>query len=526
MKKILLLVGILLAVGSASRIQAQCDVAISNVAVQVVSAVPLTPTTCQITVNVTFNLDYNSGAKFVYFNSYLAADYSALAITNPLDFDCSAASTPARDAPDAGRLGTTISQVGKSFLDVGVDLSAGHGALGVAVPTTVLINYLQDPTVELNTPANSGGFTVTRTFQGGTTDLFEVENLVVIINQACAPDAIAVETDVWASNANAANAKAQCYVCGVNQFFNDPKVLGFKNCNAPARQYTIGITTIDPVLKVITYKVFLDVNDNGVLDDLNSDGIQQPGDDLLAFTSGNINISSGQPFNAGPIALPAPYSNTQPYSEMSYLILVEGPTLSNDIIQLFDHPAGCIGLPVDFKSFTATRSRSNVVLKWETSTEINNDGFVIQRNIGGTWQDITFVRSQAPGGTSTSDLSYSYVDFNNTKGITQYRLRQVDFDGQSKLSDIRAVRGEGQIGKTIIFPNPSNTGNIVIVFEDANVRRDISVIDMSGKIIKQWRNVTNNNLQVENLPLGVFSVRIFAPETGEQVVEKVVVNKR
>ncbi len=525
MKKILLSMGILLAVGTASRIQAQCEVAISNVAVQVVSAVPLTPATCQVTVNVTFNLDYNSGAKFVYFNSYLASDYAALAVTNPLEFDCSSGSTPARDAPNAGRLGTTITQIGKSFLDVGVDLSAGHGALGVAVPTNVLTAYLQDPTVALNTPANSGGFTVTRTFLGGTTDLFEVENLVVVINQACAPDAIAVETDVWASNANSASAKAQCYVCGVNQFFNDPKVTGFKNCNVP-RQYTIGITTVDPALKTITYKVYLDVNDNGSLEDLNNDGIQQAGDDLLAFTSGNIDISSSQAYNAGPISLPAPYSNTQPYSEMNYLILVEGASLSNDIIQLFEHPAGCIGLPVNFKSFTATRNRSNVLLKWETSTEIDNAGFTIQRNIGGTWVDIAYVPSQAPGGNSTATLTYTLNDLNPTRGITQYRVKQVDLDGKFALSDIRAVRGEGQIGKTIIFPNPTSNGNVTIVFEDANVKRDVSIFDMTGKTIKQWRSVTNNNLQVENLLPGVYTVRILAVETGEQVVEKIVVNKR
>jgi hypothetical protein len=77
-----------------------------------------------------------------------------------------------------------------------------------------------------------------------------------------------------------------------------------------------------------------------------------------------------------------------------------------------------------------------------------------------------------------------------------------------------------------VFPNPSNNGNVSIVFEDANVKRDVSVIDMTGKVIKQWRNVTNNNLLVENLPSGLFSVRILAVETGEQVVEKIVVNKR
>jgi len=59
-----------------------------------------------------------------------------------------------QECPDAGRLGTTITQSGKSFLDVGLDLSGGHGAIGVAIPTTVLTVYMQDTTVRLNTPGN------------------------------------------------------------------------------------------------------------------------------------------------------------------------------------------------------------------------------------------------------------------------------------------------------------------------------------------------------------------------------------
>jgi hypothetical protein len=185
-----------------------------------------------------------------------------------------------------------------------------------------------------------------------------------------------------------------------------------------------------------------------------------------------------------------------------------------------------ITLPVVFKSFDANRSRSNVAVKWETSSELNNAGFNVQRNIGGTWQTVAYVPSQATGGNSDATLTYSFNDLNTTKGISQYRIQQVDLDGKSKFSEVRAVRGEGSIGKTIVFPNPSNNGNVSIVFEDANVKRDVSVIDMTGKVIKQWRNVTNNNLLVENLPSGLFSVRILAVETGEQVVEKIVVNKR
>jgi hypothetical protein len=167
------------------------------------------------------------------------------------------------------------------------------------------------------------------------------------------------------------------------------------------------------------------------------------------------------------------------------------------------------------------------MLKWETITEQNTKGFAIERNIAGKgWEQIVFIPTLAPGGNSTVQLDYQFVDFNGAKGISQYRVRQLDQDNKSRYSAIRAVRAEGQIGKTIVYPNPTNDGRVNIVFEEKNISRDISVTDMSGRMVKQLKGVTNNNVVMENLSPGIYSLRIVAVETGEQVVEKFIVNKR
>jgi hypothetical protein len=201
---------------------------------------------------------------------------------------------------------------------------------------------------------------------------------------------------------------------------------------------------------------------------------------------------------------------------------------------LYDNGSGrlvlCTGqapLPVNFKSFSAARNKNLVALKWTTASESNNLGFEIQRLIGsGSWQTVSFVYTQAIGGNSGSDLSYSYSDVNATKGMTQYRIRQVDIDQKSKYSEVRAVRGDGQSGKTIVYPNPGvGGGRINVVFEDANGTRDLSLIDINGRLEKQWKNITNNNLQIENLTPGMYNLKVIVRETGEQTIEKIVVNK-
>jgi len=184
-------------------------------------------------------------------------------------------------------------------------------------------------------------------------------------------------------------------------------------------------------------------------------------------------------------------------------------------------------LPVTFGAFSAIRTSSVVALKWTTATESNNLGFEIQRLIGGgSWQTISFVATQAANGNSASDLTYTYTDLNQTKGISQYRIKQIDIDKRSKFSEIRAVRGDNQKGKIIVYPNPSSDGKVNIIFDDVAGIRDISLTDINGRIIKQMKGVTNNNILFENLTAGIYTIRIVNNETSEQEVQKFVVNKR
>ena len=184
-------------------------------------------------------------------------------------------------------------------------------------------------------------------------------------------------------------------------------------------------------------------------------------------------------------------------------------------------------LPVNLKSFNANRNKSAVSLNWETASESNNKGFEIQRKTSGNdYTTIAFVDTKAKGGNSESDLSYSFSDLNSYKGISQYRIRQIDFDGQSKYTEVRSVRGEEQsTAKNSVYPNPSNNGNVNVVFEDVKSIRDIQLMDMNGRVINQWRNYSNNNIKIENLTSGFYSLRVVDQNTKEQSIEKIIVNR-
>jgi hypothetical protein len=184
-------------------------------------------------------------------------------------------------------------------------------------------------------------------------------------------------------------------------------------------------------------------------------------------------------------------------------------------------------LPVTFASFIINRNNDKANVQWQTAMEASNSGFYVERKTGNEdWKIAGFVPSKAQDGNSNSLLSYSFNEINVNKGITQYRIRQVDIDGRNRLSEIRTLRGLAQIAKTIIYPNPSMDGKVSVVFEEAKTLRDLILIDMSGKVLQQWRGVANNNHQIENLQSGVYTLRIIERESGNQVNEKIIINRR
>ena len=95
--------------------------------------------------------------------------------------------------------------------------------------------------------------------------------------------------------------------------------------------------------------------------------------------------------------------------------------------------------PVELLFFEAEADdRSKQVdISWATLSETNNDHFIIQRSKDGRdWEEIIEVQG---AGTSVSEIRYSTEDRNPHHGVSYYRLKQVNDDGKTTHSSIRAV---------------------------------------------------------------------------------------
>jgi hypothetical protein len=183
-------------------------------------------------------------------------------------------------------------------------------------------------------------------------------------------------------------------------------------------------------------------------------------------------------------------------------------------------------LPVQFKSFTATKNNDAVNLKWATATESNNKGFEVQRSVNGAkYQTLGFVKGN---GNSNVVKTYSFTDAHNTTGNICYRLKQIDFNGASEFSKVACVNVELEKTTAVVTtPNPFN-GSLHIKYISATEgTANVQIIDMLGKSHQNTNMVVNKGentltLDTDALPVGIYFIRVTngAEVTTQRIVKK------
>jgi len=275
------------------------------------------------------------------------------------------------------------------------------------------------------------------------------------------------KTDTWTTKAPIPTPRAYFATSVVNGIIY--AITGFDRMSAPSLS---NVEAYDPVSDVWTIK-----ND-----------MPDPRAGMTAYTfDGNIYCFGGVAYGGGPcystISKYYPASDTwEEFSDMLYaafsissssingkLYLIGGLNDARtplDIVYEID-PQIVLPVPVELVSFTGNNVNGKVLLEWKTATELNNNGFEVQRKAAESdFATIGFVKGQ---GTTTNQKEYSYTDKDLADGKYFYRLKQIDFDGTFEYSS------EIEIEVRIIdkftleqnYPNPLNpTTTIGYVLKD------------------------------------------------------------
>jgi len=135
-------------------------------------------------------------------------------------------------------------------------------------------------------------------------------------------------------------------------------------------------------------------------------------------------------------------------------------------------------LPVDWVYFNATGNSGEVLLKWATASEKNNDHFIIQRSDDGVnFKDI----GKVPGYGNRDELTaYQFIDPLPFDGQVYYRILQYDFDRSVNVSKVVTLSDDKNV-LVNVSPNPTSSDFTLNLLGTSDTY--ISLSDVVGKEI-------------------------------------------
>jgi len=167
-------------------------------------------------------------------------------------------------------------------------------------------------------------------------------------------------------------------------------------------------------------------------------------------------------------------------------------------------------LPLELIKFDGEMIGEDNLLTWETASEHNNDYFTLERSRDGF--DFSTLAVVQGAGNSSTNINYEQFDFDPYSGITYYRLKQTDFDGQFSYSQTIALnRGLENAIVSELFPNPANQSVNLMIETPKSGLVSMEMYDNSGRLIlrKEYtahKGSNKYNIDLNELAKGVYSI--------------------
>ncbi len=226
------------------------------------------------------------------------------------------------------------------------------------------------------------------------------------------------------------------------------------------------------------------------------DGVLKP---VTYSEGGNINLfSSAAAMHIGAQVGVHTYYGANMIDEL--LLLKKALTLSEVQVLAALGPLPVTLINFDVRKLNATTAQ----LRWQTSAEINNKGFAVERSFNGTnFEEITFINAV---GNTGSAKTYLFTDVPGKTGNVFYRLRQLDFDGKPTLSNIKTVLfGNEAIVKS--YPNPAHQQ---LIIEGISEFSQMQILETTGKVLRNIHIKGQYQMEVDltGFSDGIYFIRL------------------
>jgi hypothetical protein len=162
-------------------------------------------------------------------------------------------------------------------------------------------------------------------------------------------------------------------------------------------------------------------------------------------------------------------------------------------------------LPLRLNGFKASFNNGAAALTWNTSNEVNVQGFEVERSTDAR----NFVKVGTVAALNNSVANYQFSDVTVASGVNYYRLKMIDKDGSYSFSGTLSLIGKSfnSIG---VYPNPVK-GSAIITHTKAEEGARLRITNANGQIVANHPlqlGATQTALTTENLLAGIYIISI------------------
>ena len=230
------------------------------------------------------------------------------------------------------------------------------------------------------------------------------------------------------------------------------------------------------------------------------------GNPLFTNAPTNFLLNTGSPaYNAGDPAFQHASAETDIYGENRVLLgrVDIGAVEAN------------VALPVEYLAPLSGYSvpKSGIALQWSTASEYNAVRFEVERSTEGT--GFEKIAEVAAHGNSQQIQHYDFLDEKPAVGINNYRLRQIDGNYKTSLSNIVAITYKNL--NFNVLPNPVSD-----FFEiKSDTEWEYALLrDTRGEMVRKFS--FSDRTSLAGLAQGLYSLEIFTKNNAMPIVLRVV----
>lgn len=184
-------------------------------------------------------------------------------------------------------------------------------------------------------------------------------------------------------------------------------------------------------------------------------------------------------------------------------ITIETTIGSNTISLMVDNI--CLqALPVDLLSINAVPTKDEVLVRWQTASELNNDYMAVERSTdGASFRELGRVTG---AGTTNQIQNYTWTDRQPVQGMNFYRLRQVDYDGSITYSAIVHAKMEAEEVGLRVYPMVLQRGASFTL--ESTAAGQVKVFNHLGQLAKTYQvSAGRQLLPTQDLAAGQYYLR-------------------